>query len=45
MGLSIVTIGVALLLATGVAIAATINGGNGDDNIEGTEGPDTIYGN
>jgi hypothetical protein len=34
----------ALLLACGVALAATINGTNGDDRLLGTSRSDTIQG-
>lgn len=42
--LFLAAMGVALLIASGLAVAATLNGTSGDDNIVGTEDIDTING-
>jgi Ca2+-binding RTX toxin-like protein len=42
--LFVTAIGVAMLLASGVALAATFVGTDGDDTFVGTDGPDDIRG-
>lgn len=42
--LTLAVVGVAIVLAGGVALAATINGTEGNDTLSGTSGTDYIYG-
>jgi Ca2+-binding RTX toxin-like protein len=42
--LLVTAMGVAMLLASGVALAATIEGTPGDDTLDGTDNTDYIYG-